>query len=206
MEREVRILADSKLEIRSADEKEMRIGGYAARFGVMSENLGGFREQIQAGAFADVIGNDVRALINHDANLVLGRTLSGTLRISEDANGLAYEVDLPDTQAARDLMLSIRRGDVTQSSFAFSVAPGGDDWTEDPETGGYVRTVKKIGRLYDVSPVTYPAYPDASVGARSLQSYRNSVEAAAKEKARVAYDLRQRRRRALRLAEIGAQK
>jgi HK97 family phage prohead protease len=202
MEREIRILAGSTIEIRSSDDKGVRIGGYAAKFGVLSENLGGFREQIEAGAFGDVLGNDVRALINHDANLVLGRTTAGTLAISQDDTGLAYEVLLPDTQAARDLALSIKRGDVSQSSFAFSIAPGGDDWTEDPETGGYVRTVKKVGRLFDVSPVTYPAYPDATIGMRSLDAFRARNAATEKEKARVAYDIRQRRRRALQLHEL----
>ena len=202
MEREIRILAGSSIEIRSADDKGVRIGGYAAKFGVMSENLGGFREQIQRGAFADVLGNDVRALINHDANLVLGRTTSGTLTIAEDENGLSYEVQLPDTQAARDLAQSIKRGDVSQSSFAFSIAPGGDDWTEDPETGGYIRTVKKVGRLFDVSPVTYPAYPDATIGMRSLDAFKTQRANTEKEQARVAYDLRQKRRRALQLHQL----
>jgi phage head maturation protease len=68
--------------------------------------------------------------------------------------------------------MSIKRGDVSQSSFAFSIAPGGDDWTEDPETGAYIRTVKKVGRLFDVSPVTYPAYPDATIGMRSLDAFK----------------------------------
>jgi HK97 family phage prohead protease len=202
MEREIRILLGSSIEVRSAEGKDLRIGGYAAKFGVMSENLGGFREQIQKGAFADVLGNDVRALINHDANLILARTVAGTLRIFEDQTGLGYEADLPDIGYARDLMESVKRGDVSQSSFAFSIAPGGDDWAEDPETGAYIRTVKKVGRLYDVSPVTYPAYPDATVGTRSLEAFKTHREAAEKEKARVAYEIRQRRRRALQIVEL----
>jgi HK97 family phage prohead protease len=160
---------------------------------VLSENLGGFREQIKPGAFADVLGNDVRALVNHQDSMVLGRTASGTLEIGEDADGLWYEVTMPDTQYARDLMVSIKRGDITQSSFAFSVAVGGDAWDEDATTGGAIRTVSKMGRLYDVSPVTYPAYPDATVGMRSLESFKKKADEE-KEAARRGYLARRKKR------------
>ena len=166
MEREIRILADAGFEIRGKKGDARSIRGYAAIFNTLSENLGGFREQIAPGAFDDCMENDVRALINHDANLILGRTTSKTLALSQDAKGLVYEAQLPDTSYANDLAASMVRGDITQSSFAFNVAAGGDDWTEDPDTGQTIRTVKKIARLYDVSPVTYPAYTDASAGLR----------------------------------------
>ena len=95
--------------------------------------------------------------------------------MQQDEVGLLYEVDLPDTQAARDLVTSIKRGDVSQSSFAFTVEK--DDWQEDDE-GRVIRTIEKFKRLYDVSPVTYPAYPDASVGLRSLEAWqKNRTEA-----------------------------
>lgn len=173
MDREVRYLAGAGVEVRAADGKATGIRGYAAKFDVLSENLGGFREQIKPGAFADVLEDDVRALLNHDPNFVLGRTLSGTARIGQDDTGLWYEVDMPDTQTARDLMELIRRGDVSQSSFAFRVAPDGDSWDEDAETGAVIRSITKFGRLYDVSPVTYPAYPDATVGTRALEQFRD---------------------------------
>lgn len=145
--------------------------GHAAVFDSLSENLGGFREKIAPGAFSDVLGDDVRALINHDMNLVLGRTKAGTLRINQDATGLAYEVDLPDTQPARDLVVSLKRGDISQSSFAFIVED--DDWKEDDE-GRVVRTINKIGRLFDVSPVTFPAYPETDAAVRSMGAWRDS--------------------------------
>lgn len=171
-----------EIEIRKADSGDkpspITLRGYAAKFDVMSENLGGFREQIAPGAFADVLKDDVRALFNHDANQVLGRTTAGTLRIAQDSTGLYYEVDLPDTQAARDLATSIYRGDVSQSSFAFRVASNGDSWDEN-EDGVIVRTITKFARLYDVSPVTYPAYPDATIGMRSMEAWKASREAAA---------------------------
>ena len=118
--------------------------GYGAVFNSLSENLGGFREIIAPGAFDDVLNDDTRALINHDANQVLGRTKSGTLRLSVDDTGLRYEVDLPDTSYARDLSVLMERGDVDQSSFGFMVET--DSWAED-EDGRIIRTVEKISRL-----------------------------------------------------------
>jgi HK97 family phage prohead protease len=149
--------------------------GYAAVFEKLSLNLGGFREQIMPGAFDGVLKDDVRALFNHDENCVLGRSIANTLRFGVDKEGLWYEIDLPDTQSARDLLTSVKRGDVSQSSFAFTVAPGGAEWSEDDQTGT-IRSVTKIARLYDVSPVTYPAYPEAPVAARSLSEWRKERE------------------------------
>ncbi|NUR00422.1 MAG: HK97 family phage prohead protease [Streptomyces sp.] len=143
--------------------------GYAAKYGTRSHDLGGFKETIRSGAFTRALGEgqDVRALINHDAGLILGRTVSGTLKLSEDTTGLHYEVDAPDTSYARDLAESMRRGDVTQSSFAFRVRE--DDWQK--EGRSRLRTLIDLD-LLDVSPVTYPAYEDTESGvtaARALQ-------------------------------------
>jgi Escherichia/Staphylococcus phage prohead protease len=150
-----------------------RLSGHAALFNSLSEDLGGFKEQIAPGAFAGVLKDDVRALWNHDPNFVLGRTKSGTMRMREDKTGLAVEIDLPNTHMADDLLELIDRGDVSQMSFAFTVAPDGDTWSKDAD-GGQVRTILKLGHLYDASPVTYPAYPatDVSVALRSLEQAR----------------------------------
>lgn len=156
------------VELRS-DDGEQRISGYAAMFNTLSENLGGFREQIHAGAFDRVLTDDVRALFNHDPSFILGRTTAGTLQLDADATGLRYRIDPPDTQYARDLHKSIERGDVTQSSFAFQV--GEDDWSEDDD-GRLIRTIHSIKRLFDISPVTYPAYPDTSVAARNIDQFK----------------------------------
>lgn len=146
------------------------IRGYAAVFDSLSENLGGFREKIAPGAFDEVLDNDVRGLFNHDSNFVLGRTKAGTMRLSVDAQGLLYEITPSDSQTIRDLVLiPMERGDVDQSSFGFYVED--DDWSED-EDGRVIRTIKKVRQLLDVSPVTFPAYPDASVGLRGLKDYR----------------------------------
>lgn len=154
------------------------IAGHAAVFETLSEPMWGFREKIAQGAFDDVLQDDVRGLFNHDPNHVLGRTKSGTLRITVDARGLHYEIDPPETQSARDLVTSMKRGDINQSSFAFSVAE--DEWDED-ENGMVTRTITKFKRLYDVSPVTYPAYPAADVALRSLDQWREERGAPSSE-------------------------
>lgn len=155
--------------------EERNVTGYGSVFSSQSEDLGGFREIIAEGAFDGRLNDDVRALFNHDPNFVLGRTKSGTLSLSVDKNGLKYDVDFPDTTIASDLLTSIKRGDVDQSSFAFTVDQDGQEFTE--VDGVIIRTITKVTRLYDVSPVTYPAYPDATVGARSLQEYLKRKDA-----------------------------
>lgn len=162
-----------------------RITGYAALFNVLSEDLGGFREQLSTGAFAGALDDDVRALINHDANLVLGRNKAGTMVLREDAAGLFVEITPPDTNAARDLMELMRRGDVTQMSFAFAVAREDQTWTRDG-TGPWLRTIKRVQRLFDVSVVTYPAYPQTSAAARALRDMQDNATEAARHMQRLA--------------------
>jgi HK97 family phage prohead protease len=188
------------VETRKAKDGETDVSvirGYAAVFNKYSLNLGGFREQILPGAFDAVLQDDVRALFNHDPNFVLGRTTAGTCRMGVDDTGLFYEVDLPDTQTARDLLTSIARGDVSQSSFAFSVAAGGAEWTSDDLLGD-IRNVSKVARLYDVSPVTYPAYPDATIAARSLNDWKASKNNERAAVLKISADIRSRK---LKLAE-----
>ena len=135
--------------------------GHAAIFNTLSEDLGGFRERIEPGAFDGVLKNDVRAYFNHDPNYLLGRTTAGTLRLSVDTKGLRYELDVPNTTAGRDLKENIRLGNVTQSSFAFTIGKNGDSW-ERTENGNDIRIINEVDRLYDISPVSLPAYPDAN--------------------------------------------
>lgn len=154
-------------ELRASDEGDgpARISGYAAVYNSLSEDLGGFREMIAPGAFGALDG-DVRALWNHNSDYVLGRTRSGTLALSSDEIGLAFEATPPDTQWARDLMTTIRRGDVDQMSFGFRTVR--DEWRQ--ETGqAPVRTLLQV-ELYDVSPVTFPAYPQTSAQVRARVS------------------------------------
>ncbi len=146
-----------------------RLAGYAAKFNVYSQDLGGFREKIRPGAFKRSLaeGADIRALFNHDPSQVLGRTKSGTLSVSEDSVGLRFVVDLPNTQLGRDLHESISRGDVTQCSFAFKVPMGGESWGKDQDENGQQFVTREVSDadLFDVSAVTYPAYLDTNVSA-----------------------------------------
>lgn len=168
--KEIRTLPfEMSVEQRAEDEPK-RIIGHAAVFEVLSQELGyftRFREKIARGAFDDALNDDVRALFNHDANYVLGRTTNKTLILSVDERGLKVDITPPDTQVARDLMVSIQRGDINQMSFAFTVAE--DEWFEDKDEN-VTRTILKIDRLYDVSPVTYPAYTQTDVSAREYRS------------------------------------
>ena len=134
------------------------IRGYAAVYDRDSEWMGGFYEQIERGAFDSVMNDDTRAYLNHDENYLLGRVSSGTLRISTDKKGLYYEVDLPNTTYANDLIELMKRGDINQSSFAFLIEQ--DRWEQ--RNGTTYRIIEKVSRLLDVSPVAQPAYPDAT--------------------------------------------
>ena len=155
------------VELRSAEDGTRTLVGYAAVFNAESGDLGGFTERVAPGAFAKTIGEaDVRAVMNHDASLVLGRNRAGTLRLEEDAHGLRYEVDLPDTMTGRDVATLIERGDVSGSSFKFRVIKQEWDRTEDREVP--LRTLSEVA-LADVGPVTYPAY-EATDGALALRA------------------------------------
>lgn len=156
----------------SAEGEPAKITGYGAVFDSQSEDMGYFmelREEIDPHAFDTVMATnpDVRGMFNHDPNFVLGRTTAGTMRLSVDARGLQYEIDPPDTQAARDLMTSLRRKDITGSSFTFVAKR--DQWTDNPD-GSVTRRILEFDSLYDVGPVTFPAYPASSSGLRSLPS------------------------------------
>lgn len=173
--KECRAFTLENLTIETRDDGAKRIVGHAAVFNQLSEDLGGFREQIAPGAFEEAIKtDDIRALFNHDANLVLGRNRAKTLTLKEDATGLAIEILPPDTQYARDLMVSMERGDITQMSFGFSVRPNGQNWAKNDD-GLYIRTLTRV-RLYDVSPVTYPAYPQTDVALRALNEFQGKTD------------------------------
>jgi len=150
-------------EIKAAAESRT-VEGYASVFNSMSEDLG-FREVILPGAFSDVLDNDVRALYNHDSNYLLARTTSGTLELKEDDKGLYYRFEMPNTSYGNDMLELFRRGDLTQSSFGFTVEK--DNWRM--EDGQQVRYIERVGSLFDVSPVVYPAYASASSGLRSAE-------------------------------------
>jgi HK97 family phage prohead protease len=161
------------------------IAGYAAVFNSETDIGGMFREKIAPGAFDATMKGDVRALWNHDTNHVLGRTKAGTLRLSVDKRGLAVEIDLPDTQAARDLRENMRLGNVDGMSFGFRVTK--QEWDETGATP--LRTIQEV-ELFEVSAVTFPAYEDTEIALRSLNDERSERETkehnAARAKARIA--------------------
>lgn len=165
MKRELRIFP-GKIEVRAKENSSElpKIGGYGAVFNTLSEELWGFREQVAPGAFAESIEkDDIRALIDHIPAFIIGRNVAGTLTLSEDDQGLLYEVSPPDNTNGRNIVESVRRGDVSQSSIGFYTLD--ESWEK--KDGIIIRTLSKI-QLFDVSPVTYPAYPTTSVDMRSL--------------------------------------
>jgi HK97 family phage prohead protease len=154
---------NGEVEFRALPDGGAVLRGYAAKFN-SPYDMGWFTEDIAPTAFQNADLTDVRALLNHDANVVLGRTVSGTLSVSVDNVGLAYEIKLPDTQASRDLQISVQRGDISQSSWAFMLRQTpdnmGDRWER--KNGKDHRTLMDISKVLDVSPVTYPANPATS--------------------------------------------
>ena len=160
-DREVRTFSLRSVEIRARGGKPAVILGHAALFNTPSVYMG-FREIIAPGAFKDSLGGDIRALWQHDTARVLGRTKAGTLQVWEDAQGLAFELNPPDTQDGRDAVTLIERGDVDQMSFGFNVPSGGDSWAEDKD-GIPLRQLNTVS-LMEISPVTWAAYPQTGVG------------------------------------------
>jgi HK97 family phage prohead protease len=177
----------SELRAAEKDGKPV-IEGYAAVFNEYSQDLGGFVEIIDPGFFDGVLDSDVRSLWNHDQNMVLGRTAAGTLEIQQDQKGLfqrTYPPVIPPDAAtwAQDALVSIKRGDVNQQSFAFRVKHtwngddvDGDEWYVVGDL--VVRRLKKGGckELLDVSPVTYPAYPQTNVSANTRSRFETFKE------------------------------
>ena len=168
--REIRFTKHVEIRVHT-EGGQQKITGYAAVFDSLSEDLGNFRETIKHGTFKRALaeGQDVRGLVDHDSSKIIGRTAAGTMALTEDDKGLQYEIDVADTTAGRDIVESIKRGDVSGSSFAFTVVA--DNWrTED---GQEIRELTDVD-LFDVGPVAFPAYP-ATVTEASFRSLRNHM-------------------------------
>jgi uncharacterized protein len=154
------------LELRAEDGKPTVMAGYAALFDKLSDPImGSFREKIDSHAFDNTLDGDIRCLSNHDISQILGRTTATppTLKVWVDEHGLRFEDILPDTQCARDLQISIKRGDIRQMSFAFECHK--DEW--DKSGSIPIRTLKDV-TLFDVSPTASAAYPQTKVGVRGF--------------------------------------
>ena len=151
-----------------AKAQSRTVEGYAALFNSKTSIGGWFDEVIEPGAFTEALAiSDVRALFNHDPNYILARSTSGTLEVKQDNKGLFYRFAVPNTNFGNDFLEMLRRGDVSQSSFAFTVQK--QRWEEEKigDEEKVTRVIEKVEQIYDVSPVTYPAYPETTVSARS---------------------------------------
>lgn len=168
-ERELRTFNVTLLELRKADDSDKKkIVGHAAVFDTIGDG-GWFREKIQAGAFKKSIAeDDIRALFNHDPNFVLGRNKAGTLQLREDDKGLWIEIDPPETQFAKDLAISIARGDISQMSFGFEIMKESREVGQGNEPSLY--TLEEV-KLWDVSPVTFPFYAQTDVSVHSREKW-----------------------------------
>jgi HK97 family phage prohead protease len=160
------------VELRATgDAKAPRLVGYAAVFDAPSQDLGGFIEIVKPGAFGRTLRStaaDPLALVQHMPQLVLGRRSAGTLRLLEDPKGLAFEIDMPQTMAAADLLVSVERGDVRGASFAFSTPSGGDRW--EMRGNQVVRELLDVD-LHEITITAQPAYLDTTVARRSLETF-----------------------------------
>lgn len=178
-------LAPPAVERRSFCEvrfESRRLQGYAATFGSIANMGGGYQERIAPGAFREALTDDVLALLDHDLGKVLGRTRSGTLTLSEDSKGLAFALQVPDTQAGRDVLALAERGDLGGMSFGFTVPDGGESWS------GTLRTLHAVS-LKEISVVSaWPAYPDTELALRNAPGL----------------NLNKARQRRLAIAELGA--
>lgn len=155
-----------------ADDGKRTLVGYAAVFERLADIGGWFQEQIAPGAFTDAIKGDIRALVDHDTGRVIGRTVSGTLRLAEDGTGLRVEIDVPDTTDGNDLWVLVERGDISGMSFGFRVTK--ETWDETGDVP--IRTIQAL-TLIEVSAVAFPAYDDTTIGLRSLEAARGEGEA-----------------------------
>lgn len=167
----------TNLEIRqlqNIQNEDNVVEGYALKFGKPSEDLGGFIEYIDRSALDGVDMSDVRLFVDHDPAKLLGRTKSGTLKLEVDEVGLKFRAVLPDTTVGNDALALVKRGDLSQCSFGFTVVD--DVWTDGQDM--LVRTIKQIGKLMEISLVSIPAYADTdvSVAQRSLEQAQTELE------------------------------
>ena len=178
---ETRILPQDLSEVRviTNEAGKIHIPGRGIVFNQLSQKLGWFKEIIDPRALDEADMSDIVACFNHDMNIVLGRSTSGTLSYTINAGGLDYDILPPETTLVREMVVTpIERKDVTGSSFMFNVAEeGGEEWDVLPD-GIYVRYVRKISKVYEFGPVTLPAYNQTytEVARRSFDSYKKTLD------------------------------
>ena len=174
MEKELRYIENSEIR---ANAESRDVDGYALLFNTTSRGLGGFVERIDPSAMDGVLeASDIMAVLNHDPSrgiLARSRFGVGSLTLSVDEKGLRYAFSAPHTALGDECLEYLRRGDITQSSFAFTVKE--DSW-EKQSDGSYIRTIKAFDRLFDVSPVFEPAYFGTEVKCRSFEDFKAEEE------------------------------
>jgi HK97 family phage prohead protease len=185
-------------ELRAAKESR-QVEGYALKFGTMSEDFGGWRETIDEDA--EILWDDPRAFLNHDPNYLLGRLSNNTLSLKRDKTGILTVIDMPETQAGEDTLRLIRRGDISQMSFAFRTLPEGAVW--DDRGGNMVRHLRAF-RMFDVSPVSEPAYPDTQIWSRSLDLAKEEFTALRDREKTVVRTLQNQKMRELEALSLAA--
>lgn len=170
----------SNLEIRALNQvdttEENVVEGYALKFNKPSRDLGGFIETISPNALDGVDLSDVRCFLDHDSSKLLGRTISNTLELSIDEVGLKFRCVLPNTTVGRDAMELVKRGDLNQCSFSFTLEDNGDTWYKEGEQ--ISRNIEHIDELFEISLVSIPAYDDTDVkvASRSMENALNELE------------------------------
>lgn len=174
-------------EFRASDDgKTGTLRGYALRFGSVYD-MGWFTEEVDRRALDNADMNDVRVLLNHDPNQILGRTVAGTAKVGVDEKGLWYEVQLPESPNGENARVAIQRGDITQSSWGFVLnytkESNGDRWEK--RDGKEHRILTDVRMVYDASPVTFPANPDTSVAKRSLETIKQAEQQTAQQIAQI---------------------
>lgn len=198
-EKERRILT-TKLEVRELENEEgVLIEGYALKFNKVSENLGGYDEVLDARCLDAANMDNVVALFNHNENYPLARNTvkdgAGSLQLVVDTIGLRFILRPTKTSYSQDLIENMRAGVITQCSFAFTVADDGQTWEYEREADIYHRKITNIDRLWDVSLVTTPAYPDTEAVAsqrmfdKAKEEQRLSAAALQKEKLKLEVDV-----------------
>jgi len=169
----------SAFEIRQEEGKTPALRGYALRFG-STYDMGWYTESVDRDALSKADMSDVRILLNHDPNLILGRTTAGTARVGVDDVGMWYEVDLPGSPNGENARVAVERGDIDQSSWGFRFRTDstgrriGDKW--DMRNGKEHRTITDVATVFDASPVTFPANPDTSVAKRSFEDWSEETK------------------------------
>jgi len=173
MDYERRTYPTTEIELREGDANEQvgepaGLKGRVTPFNVLSRDLGGFREKIAPGAFEGALKrSDVRGLFNHNPDNILARQSAGTLVLEESEKGLEFDMDLPDTQLAHDVVENVRAKNITGNSFSFVVEK--DEWDYSDKKMA-IRTVVEVREVFDVGPVTFPAYERGTkISARSLE-------------------------------------